>query len=78
VQTSGIRKIVFDNDDEAWYWQYKDGNGEPLAPLERDEYANKLFFDDKLPKETVWDAIEKLGLKNYTVTLGICDERSCK
>ena len=78
IKTHGIRKIIFNNTDEAWFWYYKEGTGARMAPREIENYANKLFFDDVLPKETVWDAIDKLGLKNYVVTLGICDERSCK
>lgn len=75
---NGIRKIIFDNDDEAWYWPYEITNSEQMAPADVKNYSIKLFFDDKLPKDAVWDVIDTLGLKNYTVSLGICDERSYK
>ena len=73
---SGIRKITFSNKDEAWYWPYEVAKGDCLAPKEISDYSIKIFVDSKLPKEAARDAIDTLGLRNYTVNLGICDERS--
>lgn len=55
--------------------------GAPISPLKRvdiDKYTHRIFFDCKLPKGAERAAIQKLGLINYMVNIGFCDEESGK
>ena len=70
------KDLFFNNKDEAWYWPYEVAKGVHLAPTEIMNYAIDVFVDDSLPKETAWEVINTIGLKNYTIKFGICDERS--
>ena len=66
-----IKRIIYANKDEAWYWRYQEENSDALPPMNLTQHSIKLFFDDALPKDSIWRTIEKLNLKNYIVNIGI-------
>ena len=72
---NGIEQLIYSNNDEIWYW---DGE-QQLSPLSKSDilgYANKMFFDTNLTKDVIWKTIDELGLKNFTVTVGIYGEEN--
>ena len=67
-------KIVFNNKDELIVYEYGTMPIGRLSKQEIDNYEHKIFFDYKLPEGAERAIIEQLGLTNYMVSIGICNE----
>lgn len=72
----GITKVVFDNRDELIVYNYEKAQIAPLTKREVKDYAQKIFFDYKLPEGAERAIIQQLGLLDYMVNIGICSEKS--
>lgn len=72
----GYNKIIFDNADELIIYEYETAQIAQLTKHERDNYAQKIFFDYKLPEGAERAVIKQLGLLDYMVNIGICSEKS--
>lgn len=68
----GIEKVYYVNGDEIWNICYEDAQIDRLAPDQIKECSIKIFVNDKLPKEAIYEVIYQLGLQNYAITVGIC------
>lgn len=73
-ESNGDGKVWhFDNDDIVMIYQY----GAQMNALEHDDinsYVTRVFFDDRLPDSAFRASINKLGLKNYLIGVGLCDQ----
>ena len=72
----GITKVVFENGDELIVYNYEKAQIAPLTKREVKDYAQKIFFDYKLPEGAERAVIKQLGLLDYMVNIGICSEKS--
>lgn len=71
----GITKVGFENGDELIVYNYEKAQIAPLTKREVKDYAQKIFFDYKLPEGAERATIQQLGLLNYMVNIGICSEK---
>ena len=69
----GSEKIVYENDDEIFYYEWGSTAIEPLKSTELSSHRTKIFFDIQLPEGAERAVIKALGLTNYMVSIGICD-----
>ena len=76
VRKQGYTKTIFLNKDELVIYDYNEAQILPLTQLELNNYKQKIFFDYKLPKGAERAVIKQLGLLNYMVNIGICNEKS--
>lgn len=74
--TGGYVKTIFGNGDELIVYDYNNAKIEKLTKQERDDYAQRIFFDHKLPEGAERAIIEKLGLVDYMISVGICTKKS--
>lgn len=72
----GTTKVGFDNGDELIVYNYEKAQIAPLTQNEVRDYAQKIFFDYKLPEGAERAIIQQLGLLDYMVNIGICSEKS--
>ena len=72
----GTTKVGFDNGDELIVYNYEKAQIIPLTQNEVKDYAQKIFFDYKLPEGAERAIIQQLGLLDYMVNIGICSEKS--
>lgn len=72
--SEAIVHIVMDNKNEIIVWNYDKAPDYELKLPKLDKYAYKCFFDIKLPEGTERAIIQKLGLMNYMISIGICDK----
>lgn len=64
--------IFFDNGDIVMVYKY----GAKIVSLSHSEitdYTIRVFFDNELPDGAIRACIEDLGLKNYLIGFGLCD-----
>jgi hypothetical protein len=45
-----------------------------LEPDDINSYVTRVFFDDRLPDSAFRASINELGLKNYLIGVGLCDQ----
>ena len=75
VQDSeAIVHMIMDNKNEIIVWNYDKAPDYELKLRKLNKYAYKCFFDAELPKGTERAIIQKLGLMNYMISIGICDK----
>ena len=67
--------MYFDNGDVIKTFVYGKKT-EPFSEYELSTTRARVFFDAKLPKEAIGAICQELGLQNYVVEIGICDENS--
>ena len=72
----GVTKVGFDNGDELIVYNYEKAQIAPLTKREVKDYAQKIFFDYRLPEGAERAIIQQLGLLDYMVNIGICSEKS--
>lgn len=65
-------KTYFENGDELLVYRYEDAEIEALTKQEKEKYVHRIFFDYKLPEGAERAVIEKLGLLDYMINVGIC------
>ena len=65
-------KTIFENNDILWMVDYSDYHFEKLK---QDNTPVELFVDSSLPGDSAKRAIDELGLRNYMLRIGICDEK---
>ena len=75
-EETGYHKIVFDNNDELLLYDYEKADITALTKHEKQQYEQNLFLDYKLPPGAQCAIVEKLGLLDYMVKIGICTENS--
>lgn len=69
---TGIIHTIFDNGDEVVVYNYENAQIVALTQYEIKNSTQKIFVDSMLPASASRAIVEKLGLINYTVTVGIC------
>ena len=75
-EETGYLKVIFDNDDELLLYNYEKANIIALTENEKQQYEQNLFLDYKLPPGAQCAIVEKLGLLDYMIKVGICTENS--
>lgn len=75
-KSRGCITTIFGNGDELIVYDYNIAKFEKLTKDERDNYAQRIFFDHKLPEGAERAIIEKLGLVDYMISVGICTKKS--
>lgn len=68
----GTMLTFFDNGDIVMAYKY----GAQIEPLRRSEvsdYTIRVFMDSELPDSAIRACIEDLGLRNYLIGFGLCD-----
>ena len=75
-EEAGYHKIVFDNDDELLLYDYEKAKIIALTEYEKQRYEQNLFLDYKLPPGAQRAIVEKLGLLDYMIKVGICTENN--
>ena len=70
---NSIREMIYQSGDAISYYTYG-MSIKPLAKYEIENYEIILFLDHKLPQGAERAIIEALGLRNYIIRIGICDE----
>jgi hypothetical protein len=73
---SGIKHIIFENEDELLIYDYEIAQIVPLTQTEINNYNQKLFFDYNLPEGAERAVIESLGLVGYMINIGICKDKN--
>ena len=69
---NGSMITFFSNGDIVMTYKY----GARIAPLTRAEvtdYTIRIFMDSELPDSAIRACIEDLGLRNYLIGFGLCD-----
>jgi hypothetical protein len=64
---------IFQSGDEAIFY-IEDAKITKLTKKQIKNYKNHVFVDYKLPDSACRALIDKLGLRNYSIDFGICDE----
>ena len=65
-------KTIFENNDILWLVDYSEYKFEKLK---QSDTPVELFVDSELPADSAKRAIDELGLRNYMIRIGICDEK---
>ena len=76
LNEKGTMLIKFENDDELLVYRYDIAKIVPLSKHNIKNYLIKLFLDYKLEAGAERTIIKQLGLLNYMINIGICDEKS--
>ena len=73
VQERQLYTVLYENGDEVWCLT----DGAQINALTQEQVAEKrtrVFFDSALPDSAIRAWITQLGLMNYMIEFGICDE----
>lgn len=77
-ETDGYVMTVFDNGDQLIVYNYEKAQIEELSDFHKRNFAQKVFFDYKLPEGAIRATIEQLGLLDHVVNIGICRDKKEK
>lgn len=76
IEEKHFTRTLFDNGDEMWLIKYDENMSiDALTKHEKEDYANKIFFDYKLPEGAERVIIKQLGLIDYMVNMGFCQKK---
>lgn len=78
VDKNGMVRTIFSNGDEVVVYDFEEAQMLPLLPYDKAHFVHKIFVDSELPDSAARATIERLGLIDYIVSIGICSPKGGK